>query len=139
MTPEEAIKAHLAQRPELPRPVPPVESPEYQGYLRAMNAWILRHEELDAALLPLLEFTRQIPVVSPAADYDWRDYDAPAKRRSGPRPAWCGATREYMAQKARESRARKTDRQRALRAAEKAKAQEGAKAALESAKKRRVA
>lgn len=146
MTPFEALIAHQAAFPALPRPVPAVDSKEWQAWRKAVDEWQKKKDQLEVAASPVLQFIRQTPIVAHAADYDFRDYDAPVTRRSGPRPAWCGATKEYQAQKARESRARatnerrarKAEKQRARRAAEKAKAQEGAKAALESARERKA-
>jgi hypothetical protein len=48
-------------------------------------------------------FERQHPVVTPRADYIYRE----PRGRKRKRPAWSGATREYNRQKARESRERR--------------------------------
>ena len=113
------LKEHLAKRPELPRPYNP-NSKEAKAHQKAFQAWVEKKERLECAeRIEAMNFSRQTPIVSPKADYQWRDVDAaPRKRQRPPRPAWSGSTPEYNAQKARESRERKkAERMAAIREA----------------------
>ncbi len=46
----ETLKAHLKKRPELPRPVPLATTPEYKGWLQALEKWIKRRSDLETAI-----------------------------------------------------------------------------------------
>jgi hypothetical protein len=105
MTPAEALAAHLAQRPEMPRPYDP-DSADAIAWQRAMQRWVDKKDRLERAVSMegiTVEFERQTPVVTPRADYIYLE---PVGRKRK-RPAWSGATREYNRQKARESRERR--------------------------------
>jgi hypothetical protein len=105
MTPAEALAAHLARRPEMPRPYNP-DSTEAIAWYRAMQRWIDTKGRLECAVSMqgvTVEFERQKPVVMPRADYIYRE----PMGRKHKRPAWSGATREYNRQKAREYRERR--------------------------------
>jgi hypothetical protein len=105
MTPAEALAAHIAQRPEMPRPFN-ADQPECIAWQRAMQRWVDKKDRLECAVSMegvTIEFERQTPVVTPRADYIYLE---PIGRKRK-RPAWSGATREYNRQKARESRERR--------------------------------
>ena len=87
MTP---LEQHLSQRPEMPRPFNQF-TPEAIAWHRAMQWWVDTKAHLERELIPISEDADIRPVVVPSR---------------GPKPAWSGITKEYMAQKKRESRAR---------------------------------
>jgi hypothetical protein len=102
MTP---LQAHIAQRPEMPRPFEPT-SAEAIAWQQAFQRWVDEKERLECAVSMegiTVEFERQTPVVTPRADYIYHE----PRGRKRKRPAWSGATREYNRQKARESRERR--------------------------------
>ena len=47
MSPMEALIHHLDNRPELPRPVPPVDSPAWQAWRKAFTQWALQKESIE--------------------------------------------------------------------------------------------
>jgi hypothetical protein len=111
MTPAEALAAHLTQRPEMPRPFDPCAA-ESIAWQHAFQQWVNEKQELERAVRMdgfTVEFERQKPIVTPRADYIYREPMA-RKRNRPPRPAWSGATPEYWAQKKRESRAKQKAR-----------------------------
>ena len=87
MTP---LEQHATQRPEMPRPFNPYTA-EAIAWQRAYQWWVDEKARLERDLIP----------ISPDADI------RPVVSGKGPKPAWSGVTKEYMAQKKRESRARK--------------------------------
>ncbi len=90
MTPAEALARHLTRRPVSPGPVGATH-PKWIAYHAAMTEWVLRKQQLEVLhLTPLVE----APVI--------QNVKKPAQR-----PAWSGATPEYMAMKKRESRERR--------------------------------
>ena len=88
MTP---LQQHLEQMPPMPRPFNQF-TPEAIARQRAFQWWVTEKARLERQLIP----------ISPDADI--RPVVVPTR---GPRPAWSGASADYMAQKKRESRARK--------------------------------
>lgn len=88
MTP---LQQHLEQMPPMPRPFNQF-TPEAIAWHRALQWWVT-----EKARLERLQFIE----ISPDADI--RPVVVPTR---GPRPAWSGASADYMAQKKRESRAR---------------------------------
>lgn len=75
MTPQEALVAHLKTRPETPRPLPPLESPAYQKWRKAMDEWLERKAKLTRDLeVPVLDFDRQNPSVVPASTETYIPY-----------------------------------------------------------------
>lgn len=121
MTPAEALAAHLATRPELPRPVPPVDSPEWRPFHTALQAWVDKKAALESKAavadmdIPLEHRERVMRerACMPRADYEWRDI--PKRPSRAKRPAWSGATPEYNAAKARESYERNREAKNARR------------------------
>ena len=76
-----ALEAHRANRPELPRPVPPVESAAYQTWRKKYAIWVAELERLETkATLAGIEivFERKAPNCLPKSDYIYRE---PVKRR----------------------------------------------------------
>ena len=72
---------HEARRPELPRPVPAVDSPEWQKWRKAWGAWMAKKEAMQTALTVEaagVTYERQAPRVTPKSDYIYRE---PIKRR----------------------------------------------------------
>lgn len=69
MTPHERLAAHQKTRPEMPRPLPPVESPVYKKWRKEMDAWIETKTDIVREIeVPVLDFERQVPSVVPASD-----------------------------------------------------------------------
>ena len=91
MTPAEAMARHQAKRPVSPGAVG-ANHPQWISYHNDLQIWVLRKAQLE-----LLHLT---PTVEPAVLQH-----VGTKRPQ--KPAWAGATPEYMAQKQRESRERK--------------------------------
>lgn len=122
MTPAESLSAHLAQRPEMPRPFDPYTA-EAIAWQRAFQWWVGKKQDLEwNALGIVIDSAERSPrCLPPAEDYVYREPVA-RKRKRPPRPAWSGATKEYVAQKSRESKARR--RQAALDAVAERKAHE---------------
>jgi len=103
------IQAHLDRRPAQPCPVSEMTPKQYAVWSRDLAAWAETKEMLQGLVDSFgfhMEFRRQAPQCSPRSDYHYRE-PLGRKRKPSPRPAWSGATPEYNAQKARESRAKK--------------------------------
>ena len=91
MTPAEALARHQAKRPMSPGAVGSSD-PRWIAYHHDLQIWVLRKAQLE-----LLHLT---PTVEPAVIQH-------VGTKSPQKPAWAGATPEYMAQKQRESRERR--------------------------------
>ena len=62
---EQELADLRASRPELPRPVPPVESPEYQRQRRAHQAWVDRKQVVEGPLAGVGMADRDILIPGP--------------------------------------------------------------------------
>lgn len=84
MTPQEELAQHLTTRPEIPRPVPPVQSKEYQEWRQKIELWLKVKADLESEIrresIQKAVFHRMDPMklglqrsATSKADYEWRD------------------------------------------------------------------
>lgn len=108
---EQAYHDHLLQRPEMPRPFNQNHA-ECIAWQRAYQWWVSRKEDLEATLVAERAGITYTIIEPTAGKIAQKPKDLHAKRKASP----C-ATKEYMAQKARESRERKKARMESTRQA----------------------
>lgn len=105
MTPTEALTAHQAQRPEMPRGCRANDA-AFVAWHQQFSEWVAVKETLDRAVacegIALAPYDHSAPACTPRADYEWRDMK-PGRRTN--RPAW--SEPGYMAKKKAENRAKR--------------------------------
>ena len=112
------LQEHEAKRPAQPRPIKDMTPTEYKKWSEAMSVWlwerdgIIASEAVKGMDTPLDHRSKVMMerACTPRADYEYREI--PKRKSRAKKPAWSGATAEYMAQKKREQR----DRERQARA-----------------------